>query len=241
MANNRIRYNWGVCTNRDADGNGTPCECCASKEKQRVLASHEFVCRVCKEPLQKVQTPKSFVEKYKGLLIGVAAVAVIGGVGTGIALSGGDKEEARTSAENMAKEDQPQDTTATTSVQKTSAASDSKTAEHPTTVTKEEQTKVVVEKHQTTSTTQTSSSSVPSGSRDLGYAVYRGGLKGGKPDDVNGRLTFKTSHVIDSRDPKGRVADAGDYVIGEFSEGHLVQGIWYGSDNVVKGSVIIGK
>lgn len=241
MANNRIRYNWGVCTNRDADGNGTPCECCASKEKQRVLASHEFVCRVCKEPLQKVQAPKSFVEKYKGLLIGAAAVVVIGGAGTGIALSGGGKEEARTSAENMAKEDQPQDTTATTSVQKTSAASDPKTAEHPTTVTKEEQTKVVVEKHQTTSTTQTSSSSVPSGSRDLGYAVYRGGLKGGKPDDVNGRLTFKTSHVIDSRDPKGRVADAGDYVIGEFSEGHLVQGIWYGSDNVVKGSVIIGK
>lgn len=240
MANNRIRYNWGVCTNRDADGNGTPCECCASKEKQRVLASHEFVCRVCKEPLQKVQAPKSFAEKYKGLLIGVAAVAVIGGAGAGIALSGGDEEKQQASTENTAKQDQAQDTAAVASTQTASANSSPKHEGSPTTVTKEEQTKVVVEKHQTT-TTQASSYSASSGSKDLGYAVYRGGLKGGKPDDVNGRLTFKSSHVIDSRDPKGRVAEAGDYVIGEFSEGHLVQGIWYGSDNVVKGSVIIGK
>ena len=240
MANNRIRYNWGVCTNRDADGNGTPCECCASKEKQRVLASHESVCRVCKEPLQKVQAPKSFAEKYKGLLIGVAAVAVIGGAGAGIALSGGDEEKQQASTENTAKQDQAQDTAAVASTQTASANSSPKHEGSPTTVTKEEQTKVVVEKHQTT-TTQASSYSASSGSKDLGYAVYRGGLKGGKPDDVNGRLTFKSSHVIDSRDPKGRVAEAGDYVIGEFSEGHLVQGIWYGSDNVVKGSVIIGK
>ncbi|MBQ9636671.1 MAG: Ig-like domain-containing protein [Prevotella sp.] len=76
-----------------------------------------------------------------------------------------------------------------------------------------------------------------SGSKNLGYATF----KGTWPNDVNGRMVFKTSHVIDSRDPKGRVAEAGDYVIGEWSEGHLVQGIWYGSDNQVKGSVIIGK
>lgn len=76
-----------------------------------------------------------------------------------------------------------------------------------------------------------------SGSRDLGYATF----KGSWPNDVSGRMIFKTSHVIDSRDPKKRVASAGDYVIGEWSDGHLVQGIWYGSDNQVKGSVIIGK
>ena len=80
-----------------------------------------------------------------------------------------------------------------------------------------------------------------SNSKNLGYATFKGNLKNGQPNDVNGRLIFKTSHVIDSRDPKGRVAEAGDYVIGEFSEGHLVQGIWYGSDNTVKGSIIIGK
>lgn len=76
-----------------------------------------------------------------------------------------------------------------------------------------------------------------SGSKNLGYATF----KGTWPNDVNGRMVFKSSHVIDSRDPKGRMAEAGDYVIGEWSEGHLVQGIWYGADNQVKGSIIIGK
>lgn len=76
-----------------------------------------------------------------------------------------------------------------------------------------------------------------SGSKNLGYATF----KGSWPNDVNGRMIFKSSHIIDSKDPKGRVAEAGDYVIGEWSNGHLVQGIWYGSDNQVKGSIIIGK
>ena len=81
------------------------------------------------------------------------------------------------------------------------------------------------------------SSTGGSGSKDLGYAVF----KGSWPNDVNGRMIFRSSHIIDSRDAKGRVAEPGDYVIGEFSEGHLVQGIWYGADNQVKGSIIIGK
>ena len=76
-----------------------------------------------------------------------------------------------------------------------------------------------------------------SGSKNLGYAIF----KGSWPSDVNGRMEFKSSHVIDSRDPKERMAEAGDYVIGEWADGHLVQGIWYGSDNQVKGSVIIGR
>ena len=76
-----------------------------------------------------------------------------------------------------------------------------------------------------------------SGSKNLGYATF----KGSWPNDVNGRMIFKSSHIIDSKDPKGRVAEAGDYVIGEWSNGHLVQGIWYGPDNQVKGSIIIGK
>lgn len=79
-----------------------------------------------------------------------------------------------------------------------------------------------------------------SNEKDLGYAVFVGSLKNGKPNDVEGRLTFKSSHIIDSRDPKGRIAEPGDYVIGEFVDGRLVQGIWYDSKNVVKGSIIIG-
>ena len=75
------------------------------------------------------------------------------------------------------------------------------------------------------------------GSKNLGYATF----KGSWPNDVNGRMVFTSSHIIDSKDPKKRVAEAGDYVIGEWADGHLVQGIWYGADNQVKGSVIIGR
>lgn len=79
------------------------------------------------------------------------------------------------------------------------------------------------------------------GKKSMGYGTFEGTLRGGLPDDVNGRLTFTSPHLIDSRDPKKRMAEPGDYVIGEFSEGHLVQGIWYAADGTVKGSIIIGK
>ena len=76
-----------------------------------------------------------------------------------------------------------------------------------------------------------------SGGKDFGYAVF----KGSWPNDVRGRMVFKSTHIIDSRDPKRRMASPGDYVVGEWSEGHLVQGVWYGSDNQAKGSILIGK
>ena len=79
------------------------------------------------------------------------------------------------------------------------------------------------------------------GTRNMGYGTFRGTLRNGLPHDVSGRMIFKVPHLIDSRDPKGRMAEAGDYVIGEFVDGHLVQGIWYGPDRQVKGSIIIGR
>ena len=85
--------------------------------------------------------------------------------------------------------------------------------------------------------TQAPAKSSTSGMKNLGYANFRGSW----PNDVNGRMEFKSTHVIDSKDPKGRMASPGDYVIGEWSDGHLVQGIWYGPDNQVKGSILIGK
>ena len=75
----------------------------------------------------------------------------------------------------------------------------------------------------------------------MGYATYKGVLVSGKPHGVNGRMVYKTSHLIDSRDPKARYAEPGDYVIGEYYDGHLVQGIWYDANNQVKGSIIIGR
>lgn len=71
--------------------------------------------------------------------------------------------------------------------------------------------------------TTTASPAVSSGQIDLGYAVWNGEIKDGKPDG-RGTLTFRQSHVVDSRDAEGHMADAGDRLTGKFSKGHLEYG-----------------
>ena len=74
----RDRYKYGICTNRDKNGEGTPCPKCESKEVQKVRAGQDFVCEECKEPLRMVPPPKEGPNKK---LIGgiVAAVVILGG------------------------------------------------------------------------------------------------------------------------------------------------------------------
>ena len=76
--------------------------------------------------------------------------------------------------------------------------------------------------------------------KNLGYATYKGQMKNDQPHG-NGTLTFKTSHIIDSRDTKNRVAEAGDYVSGLFYEGHVETAKWYSASGNLKGSLILGR
>ena len=73
----------------------------------------------------------------------------------------------------------------------------------------------------------------------LSYGKWSGSWKSGKPNGT-GTMRYTEEHLIDSRDPQKRVAKAGDYIIGEYANGRLVQGVWYDSSNNVKGSIIIG-
>lgn len=230
----RLRYRYGICLNEN-------CEKCKAKEVQEIPTRKDFVCQNpdCGKPLRDCPPPKKGVN-HKLLIALIAAVIVLGGIAY-LVFSGGGKSKgavepmvavvdsdsmrvARLAEENRRLQDSLQ------------AVADSLARVADEALVDEEQAK---EKPQTAPTPKPAPTA--SGSKDLGYAVFKGTLKNGKPDDVNGRLVFKSSHLIDSRDSKSRVADAGDYVIGEFSEGHLVQGIWYGADNTVKGSIIIGK
>lgn len=77
------------------------------------------------------------------------------------------------------------------------------------------------------------------GPGNLGYGTFTGPIKNGQPNG-SGTLRYTSSHLIDSRDPKGRVALPGDYVIGEWKNGKLIQGRWYNSVNNSKGAIIIG-
>ena len=56
-----------------------------------------------------------------------------------------------------------------------------------------------------------------------------------------GTYTFLKSRRIDAHDEKERVASAGDYIIGEWDNGHLIQGRWYDCNNNLKETIVLGK
>ena len=215
-----VRYRYGICLNET-------CSKAKSKEVQQIAARKEFVCEECGKPLRECPPPK---KGNKPPIVVVTVVLVVALIAAFFIFSGGESKQPT----------EPQLATKDSDIVKvekdTIGISEVKKDEPVVEPMKEEKSKI-----DKTAGKQAKPATSSSNSKNLGYATFKGNLKNGQPNDVNGRLIFKTSHVIDSRDPKGRVAEAGDYVIGEFSEGHLVQGIWYGSDNTVKGSIIIGK
>jgi len=211
----------GICKNIDG------CDLAADKVVQEV-DSFDFRCSECGKELSPVEDEKKKkkgIPKFAIIAVAIALLAIIGGI---IAFSGGNAEEQQALAptDSIAAKDSvevaPEVVKDTVVVTDTIVQRDTVKVEAP---AKAKESK------------PTSVKPAASGSKNLGYATF----KGSWPNDVNGRMVFKTSHVIDSRDPKGRIAEAGDYVIGEWADGHLVQGIWYGADNQVKGSVIIGR
>lgn len=80
---------------------------------------------------------------------------------------------------------------------------------------------------------------VQTSSHKLSYGTWSGAMKNGKPHGA-GTMTYSTSCVIDARDSKGRVAEPGEYVVGEWDNGNLIQGRWFKNDGS-KEAIIIGK
>ena len=233
MATNRnsehLRYRYGICLNDN-------CQKCKNKEVQQVSVRKDFVCEECGKPLRECPPPKSGPNKM--VIAAIAAVIVIAvGVGCFLGFSGGDTPESTPVDSLNVQSDSLSQSSDTVTVLRTDTIKQIDTVTIEKTVEKVETPKAI---KTTTTTTKTSKASgTAKGSVNLGYAKFTGTVSGGKPNG-QGTMRFTSSHVIDSRDPKGRVADAGDYVIGEWVNGKLVQGRWYGSDNNVKGSIIIG-
>ena len=233
MATNRnsehLRYRYGICLNDN-------CQKCKNKEVQQVSVRKDFVCEECGKPLRECPPPKSGPNKM--VIAAIAAVIVIAvGVGCFLGFSGGDTPESTPVDSLNVQSDSLSQSSDTVTVVRTDTIKQIDTVTIEKTVEKVETPKAT---KTTTTTTKTSKASGSAkGSVNLGYAKFTGTVSGGKPNG-QGTMRFTSSHVIDSRDPKGRVADAGDYVIGEWVSGKLVQGRWYGSDNNVKGSIIIG-
>lgn len=71
-------------------------------------------------------------------------------------------------------------------------------------------------------------------------ATFIGTTKNGCPHG-QGRLVFKYSQRIDAHDSKNRTANKGDYIIGEWYNGHLVFGTLYSSNGTVLSSINLGR
>lgn len=222
---------YGVCLN----------DKCENYKVIQEIVHGEFECPVCHKRLSECAPPKKKSSK-KPILIAVAVAVVLAAIaGCLLLFSGNPQEDSTTIATDSIPTADTTNVVATHKadtvvVRDTVVMRDTIVKNNTTTITEKTRTQTTVNTVSPAPAASQPKASI-SGTKNLGYATF----KGNWPNDVNGRMVFNTSHVIDSRDPKGRVAEAGDYVIGEWSDGHLVQGIWYGADNQVKGSVIIGK
>ena len=285
-SNERSRYRYGICTNREKNEEGKQCSKFLSREKQRIRSGQDFVCEECGCKLTPTTPPSD--PKMKIIII-VVAVLVLLGIGGYFAFSGNGETEP--------KEEEVKDTITVEKVEETDSIAVVKdidltnlTLGEPSEtidmLVGEERTIAIVKNPETSNETiewtssnkdvvsvdengvltaiaegnveiKASSSrtqfevfvnvsvskentepepkkAVASGNevvtKNLGYAVYKGRLKNGKMHDNNGVLTFKSNHVIEPRDVKGRKAQAGEKVVGIFENGHLVTGTWYKKD-----------
>lgn len=231
----------GICPNREI------CEKAQNKEiQERDLL--DFVCEECGHELEEYHEPvkkKRPVALYAA--IGVVAVVVIAVV---IYLLCAPKSEVVYPETLVAETDSTEIVTSDTVAAVTETVADTVESTVDTThvavdtvavVAPIEELPVVEEKKApapTHSAAPKSQVTTPS-NHNLGYATWTGGMRNGNPHG-NGTMTYTQSRTIDSRDSKNRVAQSGEYVIGEWDNGHLVQGRWFKRDGS-KEVIIIGK
>ncbi len=92
----------------------------------------------------------------------------------------------------------------------------------------------------TPTTTPTPPAGPTTGSLKLSYGTYTGQIKGGYPNG-QGRLVYSTSRQISKYDQKGRTAQAGESVQGNFKNGFLTIGKHYDSNGNLIESLNIGS
>lgn len=228
----------GVCHNYDG------CDKAAEKIVQEAEKSN-FVCEECGKPLYPIKNgPKPAGDgKRIATLIAIfgGAALVIGGIVYGIVF-GVQKSRENAEAERieMARQDSIWAAEAAEQARLDSikaleeAAEAARLAEEAAAAAEQARLDSIKAAEEAAKAVK----KVSKGSLD--YGKWSGAWKNGQPNGT-GTMTYTKERLIDSRDPKKRVAQPGDYIIGEFSNGRLVQGKWFDASNNVKGSIIIGK
>ncbi len=213
---------------------------CSKANKVQIITDDdaELICPECGEPVELVKDepqPEALKGSKTRMMACIAGaillIAII--IGCLIAFSGGGDTEPKepvavpADSTETAKND-------TVTVVKTDTVKQVDTV----TVEKVVEKQVPVAAKAKTSAPKASASS-GNGSLRLSYGKYSGAIKNGYPHG-QGRLTYTRSRQINRNDAKGRTANAGDYVIGEFYNGFLVYGKHYDSAGNLLGSLNFG-
>ena len=228
----------GVCHNYDG------CDKAAGKIVQEAEKSN-FVCEECGKPLYPIKKGPKPTGNGKRIAILIAifggAALVIGGIVYGIVFG---VQKSRENAELELIEAARQDSIRAAEAAEQARLDSIKAAEEAAEAARlAEEAAAAAEQARLDSikAAEEAAKSVKKVSKgSLDYGKWSGAWKNGQPNGT-GTMTYTKERLIDSRDPKKRVAQPGDYIIGEFSNGRLVQGKWFDASNNVKGSIIIGK
>ena len=220
---------YGRCLNEN-------CEICKDNEILEIPQRKDFICPKCGKPLKECSAPKP---KSKLPIYIAAGVLVVGAIVGGIIYLGNNDQEVKSvepekENTNVVASTVTNDSLNLANTQIEEVVQNNKDAESPSVANREkkenilETTKKDAEPEKKASTISSTPTNT-SGGHSLGYATWTGKMKNGKPHGT-GTMTYTTSPIIEERDSKHRMASSGEYVIGEWDNGHLVQGRWYKSD-----------
>ena len=200
-----------------------------------------------------------------GLIAAIVAVVLLGGGAAGYFLlkkpADAPVADNKPATETTTVTAQPEDKTAAVTEQpkteqpKTEAKTEQPKTEQPkteqpkttTTQTQQSTTAQQSTSQQASSSSSSSSSSVarkpaettPQLKPGAKVDTFTGSVVNGYPDGF-GTYTFKSRRRIDTHDSEGRYAEAGDYIKGDFKQGHLNYGNWYDASGNKKGFIQLG-
>lgn len=185
------------------------CSKCKSKEVQEISIRKDFICEECQKPLRECPPPQ---KTNKMALMGSGAAVVIAAAVASYFLMGSPEKE---TVQPDSQEEAPEVTVNTDTLKKDTG--DIQMGTPP--KVQSENSKTIPNGH---------------GTVNLGYGIYTGDLKNGKPHG-HGIIKYTQSHkIVKSQD---FIAKPGDKFEGDFRDGRITSmGYWYhdGNQTVVK-------
>jgi serine/threonine protein kinase len=99
------------------------------------------------------------------------------------------------------------------------------------------ETETIIEKQPITTK---SANQLTAGKLNFPNGVYEGAIKNGKMHG-KGKFWFTTRSLISKDDPLERIAEAGDYIEGDWNEGELYKGYHFDKNGVKKEKIVLGR